>query len=196
MKAHKLIFLFIVLFLNLNTYSQSIEEYKMIERDTILYSNNEFRVIDYSNFKLTNSILKRDVNKKIIVYSEDSTFREISYDTITSNFKIIEITTHPQTYKKIGKKIIKFNSYFYLMKEISTNKYYYLIQFDYKDEKNPVLELEKVYNLTLKSVFHEDLSNFQCEFSSDFVINNFLVLQMRCSYMYLHTLFKYNYSIE
>lgn len=195
MKKLKQILLFIVFLSCMNTYSQSLEEYKMIDSDTIFYNENKFRVIDYSYFKIK-SFLKFDENKKIIVYSEDSTFQEISYDTITSNFKIIEITTHPLTYKKIGKKIIKFNSYFYLMKEISTNNYFYLILFDYKGEKNPVLELDKTYNLTLKSVFHEDLSDYQCELSSDFIINNYLVLEMSHSHMNIHTLVNCNYSKE
>jgi len=161
----------------------------MIDRDTIFYIDNTYRVVNYSYFTIKN-ILKFDENKKIIVFRESPTFQEISYDTITSNFKIIEIKTHPLTYKKIGKKIIKFNSYFYYMKEISTNNYFYLILFDYKDEKNPILELGKTYNLTLKSVFHEDLTGYQCELSSDFIINNYLVVNMPLSNMTLNTLIK------
>lgn len=195
MKKLKQILLFIVFLSGINAYSQSIEEYKMIDSDTIFYIDNTYQVIDYSYFKIK-SFLKFDENKKIVLHPAVSTNEITNYDTITSNFKIIEIKTHPLTYKKIGKKIIKFNSYFYLLEEISTNKYFYLILFDYKDEKNPIIELGKTYNLTLKSVFHEDLSDYQCELSSDFIINNYLVLNLNLTNMVLNTLIKYNFLMD
>lgn len=195
MKAHKLMFLIIVLFSSLNGFAQSIEEYKMMNSDTIFYNDNNFQVVTHNSFMLK-SILKFDENKKIIVFSEDSTYSTTSYDTMTSNFKIIEISTHPLTYKKISKKIIKFNSYFYLMKEISTNKYFYLILFDYKDETNPILQIGKTYNLTIKSVLHEDFSFYISSLFINLIINNYLVMNMPLSNMTLNTLIEYNYSKE
>ncbi len=193
------LFIIFFLFYNIIAFAQSNYEIKIIVSDTLFYSDSSYRVIDKNNYYLLKESRKRDSKKRYYAIRDFENYKSIdldtiNYDTINSNFKVIEIEEHPYNYKALHTKFIKFNSYIItLEKEYSDNKNYYLILFNYTTENNPVLEVGKVYNLTLQTVFNEDFSNaIFYSFSSDYIIKNYLVCSFSLQYMNLHTLVQSN----
>ena len=198
MVKFKLIFFLSFLFFNIFAFAQYNYEIKIIESDTLFYSDSSYQVIEKDDYYLLKESRKRDSKKRYYALRDFEMYKSIdldtiNYDTLNSNFKVIEIVEHPYNYKALHTKFIKFNSYIItLEKEYSDNKKYYLILFNYTTEKNPVLEVGKIYNLTLKTVFNEDFSNaIFYSFSSDYIIKNYLVCSFCLQYMNLHTLVEF-----